>query len=749
MSRIRIVANKGLLRIFLALLLVVMIMFVSNYIVYRNSISGIYSQVSQNNRLVVRDIIRLFDVSFKEINDMVTVIHALPYSIWSEERADEPDMTNAYLMQKELSKLVTSTDYIEEVIVYASSGSDLAVSSAGTISLQDLFGLKYRHSFYTAEYWKSYAATRHPFKLFPESSYSEYQTNSRTDKSLLVVAANNQTSFMNVMVLIDVERLLKRVNRAAMMQGTSLTVLDANRTTVLRTENDGFPKDLLNDVAFTNGPEAAVKRKDYEYTIIKSDYNGFLYINKVPYQFANVKSVTDGNLSLMLTTIVGAILISAMLSFYLHRPVRDILKLFGGRSGGGADYRSIQSGILHIQKENEAFKTQMTFINSEIRRGVFLHALDDSSHSREWEQRMQDYFADFFHDRQFVMASFLLRPQGDGERQLSLRIEEMTELLQKGLRARLEGAVVFHARNMQFLALIGMHQVTDRETVLKQLQSFLREAQKGELAGYDLLAAVSRPYASKMKNCQSAYQDLLDCMTYRNIGTEGSLIDVQALRYSMKVHLPLDELEKLSNCLMSGNEAEAVRIVRGLLDDNAKRSIHFNQLVPVAKTLFFALMKHWEPEEGTDPKSMMAMEMAFMRKAESAFGYTEIREELEKLAARIAERNKPVVRSKMDPNFIARYIELHYRENLDLEHMAEVLETSPKYFSNYFKKTFGVNYVEYLNKVRLAQAKEFLRNTDMTVAEVSEKTGYLNSSTFTSTFKKYTGISPSEYRKKQ
>ncbi|MDG0794182.1 AraC family transcriptional regulator [Cohnella ginsengisoli] len=75
------------------------------------------------------------------------------------------------------------------------------------------------------------------------------------------------------------------------------------------------------------------------------------------------------------------------------------------------------------------------------------------------------------------------------------------------------------------------------------------------------------------------------------------------------------------------------------------------------------------------------------------------------------------------------------------------METTPKYFSNYFKKTFGVNYVEYLNKVRLSHARDLLRSTSLSIAEIGEKTGYLNASTFTTTFKKYMGVSPSDYRK--
>src|SRR5690606_26187522 len=94
--------------------------------------------------------------------------------------------------------------------------------------------------------------------------------------------------------------------------------------------------------------------------------------------------------------------------------------------------------------------------------------------------------------------------------------------------------------------------------------------------------------------------------------------------------------------------------------------------------------------------------------------------------------------NKLNPVFIAQYIELHYMDNLYLEHMASVTDTSSKYFSKYFKNAFGVNFIDYLHRVRINHAKEYLKNDFMTIAEIGEKVGYLNATTFASTFKKYT-----------
>lgn len=69
----RLIANRGLLQIFFALQLVVGIMFIFNYIVYKNSITGIYDKVSENNRMVIRNIIQSFDTSFSSVNNLILI----------------------------------------------------------------------------------------------------------------------------------------------------------------------------------------------------------------------------------------------------------------------------------------------------------------------------------------------------------------------------------------------------------------------------------------------------------------------------------------------------------------------------------------------------------------------------------------------------------------------------------------------------------------------------------------------------
>lgn len=96
---------------------------------------------------------------------------------------------------------------------------------------------------------------------------------------------------------------------------------------------------------------------------------------------------------------------------------------------------------------------------------------------------------------------------------------------------------------------------------------------------------------------------------------------------------------------------------------------------------------------------------------------------------------------------IEKKIERRYADELSVEHLASCAGFSPHYFSRMFKQAFGMNYVDYITKVRLEKACEILTEGDTPIKEVCFMVGYSEPSYFTRVFKKMYGISPSEYQK--
>ena len=96
---------------------------------------------------------------------------------------------------------------------------------------------------------------------------------------------------------------------------------------------------------------------------------------------------------------------------------------------------------------------------------------------------------------------------------------------------------------------------------------------------------------------------------------------------------------------------------------------------------------------------------------------------------------------------ITRYIQEHLAEEVSLSVLAEEFHLNSQYISQLFKSEIGVGFLAYLTNIRMEQAKKLLLTTGLSIAEVSERSGYGDYRVFTKVFKKTEGITPSQYRR--
>lgn len=92
------------------------------------------------------------------------------------------------------------------------------------------------------------------------------------------------------------------------------------------------------------------------------------------------------------------------------------------------------------------------------------------------------------------------------------------------------------------------------------------------------------------------------------------------------------------------------------------------------------------------------------------------------------------------------YIEEHYRENLSIPQIAKEVSVNPVYLNKLFKLSTGKTISEYLNYYRIEESKSLLLGPDATVASVSAGLGYNDVRSFIRFFKKFTGVTPKDFR---
>ena len=99
--------------------------------------------------------------------------------------------------------------------------------------------------------------------------------------------------------------------------------------------------------------------------------------------------------------------------------------------------------------------------------------------------------------------------------------------------------------------------------------------------------------------------------------------------------------------------------------------------------------------------------------------------------------------------FCTQYIGENYSQKITLEGLAKMVYLSPAYLSRVFKQETGMNFNEYLNRVRINRVKELLKTTDMKLAEIAALTGFSDEFYLSRQFKKATGVSPVLYARGQ
>ena len=93
------------------------------------------------------------------------------------------------------------------------------------------------------------------------------------------------------------------------------------------------------------------------------------------------------------------------------------------------------------------------------------------------------------------------------------------------------------------------------------------------------------------------------------------------------------------------------------------------------------------------------------------------------------------------------YIHAYLTEKLSLQAIADAVGMSKYHFCRIFKQSTGLSPWQYVIQQRIELAKQLLKNSQLSIWQISDRLGYSNSTQFTNFFRQHTGITPSDFRK--
>lgn len=217
---------------------------------------------------------------------------------------------------------------------------------------------------------------------------------------------------------------------------------------------------------------------------------------------------------------------------------------------------------------------------------------------------------------------------------------------------------------------------------------------------------------------------------------------------SPHVSYPYEKEKELLSKVKKGDIAAARGIVNDLLGYvlfSEGNSLDFVRFRAMELT---ALLSRSAMESGVPSDTVLELNNHFLQQFQRIRSMEEMCLQLQKTVEAFVEcifSNLPVADSKLITKAI-QYIAQNYYQPLTLTTVAEQVHLNASYFSTLFKQSTGIAFKEYLNNVRIEEAKNLLANTDYSIIDIAIATGFESQNYFSKIFKKYTGITPRQFR---
>jgi AraC-like DNA-binding protein/ligand-binding sensor protein len=153
-------------------------------------------------------------------------------------------------------------------------------------------------------------------------------------------------------------------------------------------------------------------------------------------------------------------------------------------------------------------------------------------------------------------------------------------------------------------------------------------------------------------------------------------------------------------------------------------------------------------ESGAAPDKMFRMNYKFIGELSSINDIEDLSYWTLKVLDRFMEdvfnftslKNREVIKKAIN------YVNKNYMNNITLNSISENLYLNASYFSTLFRKETGVNFSDYLNKVRIEESKKLLKDGRYSILQISMEVGFEDQSYYSKVFKKFTGLTPKEYK---
>lgn len=323
----------------------------------------------------------------------------------------------------------------------------------------------------------------------------------------------------------------------------------------------------------------------------------------------------------------------------------------------------------------------------------------------------------------------------------------MSMCMESFARVQIEGFTALRSEEHMVAALLRLPSSEDDkgQAILKGLEAVSQEFGKTFSVPFGIgIGGICRD-GEINGSAAEAYQAAKTALLFDGVGVKQYAM--LPSREEEEYFYPENEINRLIHCLRLGLAREAeetigeliayIRIQTGGSYDNARQILY--QLAGEIVKFLLSIRQHMTDLLGgrDNPYSILA-ERRSLDSVEMRLRQT--------CANSIAELSACGMYHKKHMVKMKEYIQAHYQEDIGIEDIAAYLSLSATHVRRVFKETTGHTLMHYISRVRVDAAKQILKDTNRLVADVAYEVGFRDVQTFVRSFKKYEGVTPTEYR---
>lgn len=756
-------SNSLLVTLIISFLSIIVLLVMFHFISISLSVGKVKNEVVKYNVLNLSDTITRYEKHFELIHQtMLTFM--INDSVQNFRR--DPQFIQFPNIQQQINQLVQNPQlHIYDIVLYDGVREQILDKNAST-SAEWKFDVFMASDQYPASFWKKEEeASSYLYRVLPEAAFLDYNfrsSPSTVGSFLPIVYKSHQQSPFFMVVFLDAHKMFEEFHvsinnnllvvdekEALFYRGAAQPFDDFQQTVYLNGEEGQekvLPRWLHSILTYSSLLPDFIEHEGYYYFFGKGASSGFTYVNAIPLEEV---SAQDNFRWILLVILLGSILFGGLFAYWfikrINHPLTAILQSIQSMNmnapakGRFREFETIWEQFKSIHTARQQMDKELQSQALERQRFGYIHELKQfhptSRSSLSFTNKPFYLLAIDIHIYHFDQAA------SDEIGNWSRYVKEFIDL---SLVKEFPESVTLQMEKDQLISIIF---TSSLEQIRRQLEKIKVTIDLDSHYGA-LTLAVSEPYTHS-NQLTEAYEEVNAKLEQRLLGEKTEII------YDFMPAMPgaayTADQEWELDLLVREDQIEKV------MEKCRQYIVQWDeQGVPAARIVYFCQSILQKLQRKVSLDAGESEEARRLLLCEKRLHHCPTRDQLLQTLQEGLQQYRQLLESTEskqsdDPitGFVLDYLNENYDQEIYLESMAQKLNITASYLSSYFKEKTGENFIDYLNRLRIAKAREFLLQSDDRIHLIAEKVGYQNLNSFNRMFKKFTGLTPSEYRKQR